>query len=324
MVEWTIIKILTWTESYFKKHSQDDSLPKNKGAKLRAHSSFVPKPVIDSPRLTAEILLAHILGIRRLDLYLQHDRPLEPKELADYKACIKRRLAGEPVAYITGTKGFYESEFQVAPGVLIPRPDTETLVETAIKILSEDPAGRNPSAQEGKQKKILELGVGSGAVIISLAKAVPGHQYVAGDLSLRALDTARKNAEQILKDPVLFFSGVWMSAVADQPCFDLILSNPPYIPSGDIGGLAPEISRFEPRLALDGGPDGLDCYRVILDHAHCCLMPGGVLLLEMGHDQKNGVERIFQGRSQYESIEFIKDLAGHDRVVKIAKKKKID
>ncbi len=317
MVEWTIIKILTWTESYFKKHSQEHPSEKNNGS--------IPKPVIDSPRLTAEILLAHILGIRRLDLYLQHDRPLEQKELADFKACIKRRIAGEPVAYITGTKGFYESDFQVSPGVLIPRPDTETLVEAAIKVLSEASGTRVPAySGDNRAKKILELGVGSGAVIISLAKAVPGQIYVAGDLSLNALDTARKNAGQLLKDPVLFFAGEWMSAVADHPQLDLILSNPPYIPSGDIAGLAPEINRFEPRLALDGGPDGLDAYRVILEHASHSLVPGGVLLLEMGYDQKNGIELIFKACPSYESIEFIKDLAGHDRVVKIVKMKKPD
>jgi len=138
--DWTIKSILTWADTYFSQRS------------------------IDSPRLTAEILLAQTLGMRRLDLYLQHDRPLEKQELAAFKILIRRRVAREPVAYITGRKGFFKEQFKVAPGVLIPRPDTETLVETAVEILSE-------MERCGRQARVIELGVGSGAVIISIANA---------------------------------------------------------------------------------------------------------------------------------------------------------
>jgi len=288
LIDWTIIKILSWTESYFKDHS------------------------IDSPRLTAEILLCFSLGIRRLDLYLQHDRPLEKNELAQYKVLIKRRIGREPVAYITGEKGFYESNFQVKKGVLIPRPDTEVLVETAIDLLG-------PCKDPSKAKKVLELGVGSGAIVISLAKACPGHNYLGCDLSLVALETAIENAANLAETPIGFFQGSWFDALRSKESFDLILSNPPYIPTKDIQGLASEIKRHEPLLALDGGEDGLDPIRNILDNGRDRLVPGGRILIEMGFDQKEEVASIAKTFSQYETIEFIKDLAGHTRLVSLRK-----
>ncbi len=284
MIDWTIIKILPWTESYFKDH------------------------LVDSPRLTAEILLSFSLGIRRLDLYLQHDRPLEKKELSRFKALIRRRVAHEPVAYIIGEKGFYESDFQVQPGVLIPRPDTEVLVETAIDLLG--PCEGRPMA-----KNVLELGVGSGAIVISLAKACPGHNYFGCDLSMVALETAIENAGKLSATPIRFFQGSWFDAVGPGKSFDLILSNPPYIPTRDIEALASEIKGHEPRLALDGGVDGLDSIRAILDCARGRLVPGGRILIEMGFDQKDAVASIGKAYPEYESIDFIKDLAGHTRLV---------
>ncbi len=288
MADWTIIKILSWTESYFKNHA------------------------IDSPRLAAEMLLASSLDIERLDLYLQHDRPLEKQELEGFKTLIKRRIQNEPVAYITGEKGFYESEFKVGRGVLIPRPDTETLVEAALDIVKETPSESYP-------KNILELGVGSGAVVVSLAKVFPDHHYFANDISKKALGIAKKNSETIVQDRVRLFCGSWLDAIKVFPIFDLIVSNPPYIPTGDIPGLQAEISVFEPVTALDGGADGLDCYRKIFETAHRNLVPGGCLLLEIGFDQKEGLREIFEQHSGYGSIEFIQDLAGHNRVAKIKK-----
>ena len=289
--DWTIIKILSWTESYLKNHS------------------------IDSPRLTAEMLLAYCLGIKRLDLYLQHDRPLHKNELFDFKVLLKRRIQNEPVAYIIGEKGFFESDFEVASGVLIPRPDTETLVEQALKIL-------NTCHGCSRPRMVLELGTGSGAIIVSLAKAIPRHLYFASDISLAALAIAKKNAEKIAKDNIIFIAGSWFSALGENSRFDLIVSNPPYIPTGDIQGLQPEIKEFEPMLALDGGRDGLDCFRLILTDAHHYLAPGGSILLEMGFNQKKGIENILNQCSPYESIDFMQDLAGHNRVLLI--KKSID
>ncbi len=291
---WTILSLLTWTASYFKSHA------------------------IDSPRLTAEMLLAHCLEVKRLDLYLQYDRPLEKQELDLFKPLIKRRIQNEPVAYIIGQKGFFESDFEVSRDVLIPRPDTECIVEEALRVLSDNALSNN-------FKTVLELGTGSGAIIVSLAKAMPDHRFVASDISLKALAVAQKNARAICEANIEFCAGEWFSCFSKQAQFDLIVSNPPYIRSRDIGTLQPEIYLFEPMLALDGGADGLDCYRLILEKAHHYLFPGGMLLLEIGFDQRPGICEIvenFSNHSNYLAPEFIKDLAGHDRVAII--KKSID
>ena len=280
---WTIKSILSWTDGYFSQNN------------------------IDSPRLTAEILLAQVLGLRRLDLYLQHDRPLEKQELTDFKALIRRRITREPVAYITGRKGFFKDQFKVAPGVLIPRPDTETLVETAVGILSEMEAC-------GKLGRVIELGVGSGAVIVSIANSCQGHCYFASDFSGDALDVACANVKAFAQTPISLFKGDWLSAVALQPMFDLILSNPPYIPSADIELLEPEVKDHEPRRALDGGADGLDAVRVILAQAGERLLPSGHLILEIGYDQKPMIKNLVKGFSWVSELDFVKDLAGHHRL----------
>ncbi|MBI9090902.1 MAG: peptide chain release factor N(5)-glutamine methyltransferase [Desulfobacterium sp.] len=285
---WTIKKILVWTDTYFTSNG------------------------IDSPRLAAEILLSHCLDIRRLDLYLQHDRPLNKDELVSFRELVKRRINREPVAYITGTKGFWESDFKVAPGVLIPRPDTEVLVEAALKVLGQ--VGDAP-------RRVLELGVGSGAVIVSLARSHPECRCVAGDLSLTALGVAASNAAMEPQCSNLdFVAGSWFSPFRQEAQFDLVVSNPPYIPTRDIEALQPEINRFEPRLALDGGVDGLDCIRTIMAEACDYLVPGGILLMETGSDQREGVDRIFKNCQGYASIEFFNDYAGLHRVVKLEKK----
>lgn len=288
MADWTIKKLLDWTASYFGDHQ------------------------IDSPRLTAEILLANTLDLRRLDLYLQHDRPLESRELSEFKGLIKRRIGREPVAYITGEKGFYDDRFTVGKGVLIPRPDTEVLVETAMAVL------KCPE-WSGKKARVIELGVGSGAIIVSLAKACPDHHYFGSDLSCPALLTATGNAAALTETPISFFRGCWMDAVKPRAGFDMILSNPPYIPRADIETLAPEIKDHEPMLALDGGPDGLDAIGIILDQAGSRLNPGGQVILEMGFDQKPGVTALSKRFSWVAGLEFIKDLAGHNRLAVLKK-----
>lgn len=288
MADWTIKKLLDWTTSYFEEHR------------------------IDSPRLTAEILLAKTLDMRRLDLYLQHDRPLEARELSEYKTLIRRRVGREPVAYITGEKGFYDDRFAVGKGVLIPRPDTEVLVETAMAAL-------NRPEWSGKKVRVIELGVGSGAIIVSLAKACPDHQYFGSDLSDKALATAGANAAALTHTPISFFRGFWMDALVSHAGFDLILSNPPYIPRVDIESLAPEIREHEPMLALDGGPEGLDAIEIILDQAGDRLNPGGQVILEMGFDQKPGVTALSQRFSWVAGLEFVKDLAGHNRLAVLKK-----
>ncbi len=286
--QWTILKALTWTQSHFKTLD------------------------IDSPRLTAELLLCHSLGIRRLDLYLQFDRPMQPGELTGYRELIKRRIRREPVAYITGSIGFWESRFAVTPGVLIPRSDTETLVEASLAVLAQSDTGR-PG-----QKRVLEMGCGSGAVIISLAKSHPGHTYYATDISAEALAVSVGNAtKNKIGQAIRFLQGSWLSPFKPGGTFHLIVSNPPYIPSKEIDTLQPEISGYEPRPALDGGPDGLDALEEIIASALEYLVPGGCLLLEIGSDQKEAVAGI-AGRVQgYKDLEFFKDYPGHYRVVKL-------
>jgi release factor glutamine methyltransferase len=291
--DWTISKLISWSESYFRSNS------------------------IDNPRLTAEILLGFILDIKRIELYLQHDRPLNKDELTSYKKLIKRRVNREPVAYITGEKGFYNCQFLTPPNVLIPRPDTETLVEKTLTFL-------NPTKVESeKSKKILELGAGSGAIIISLADLHPEHAYFACDLSEDAINTVSVNSKQILENTgINLFQASWFDAVRKKSFFDIIVSNPPYIKASDIETLEEEIKNFEPRMALDGGEDGLDSYREIILNATDYLVPGGRLLLEIGYDQRDGIDDIVSLCPGLHQAKFEKDLAGHWRVAIIRKRLK--
>ncbi|MBW1893293.1 MAG: peptide chain release factor N(5)-glutamine methyltransferase [Deltaproteobacteria bacterium] len=288
--EWTILKLIQWTTSYFTSRQ------------------------VENPRVAAEILLAHTLGIKRVDLYIQFDQPLSENELAGFKGLIKRRAQKEPVAYITGSKEFWSIDFKVTPDVLIPRPDTECLVETALEYLSGKP--------NSPPKKIFEPGTGSGAIIIALCSEHPEHTFFASDLSLKATETAKTNANKCnLKKTVRFFSGDWLAPLNHiTGRFDLIISNPPYIPTDVIKTLQPEICEYEPRLALDGDKDGLSALRHLIMSAHSFLKPGGCLILEIGHDQKNHIKKIITDCGNYADIFFRKDYGGNYRVVQMNKK----
>jgi len=292
--EWTILKILKWTTSYFKSLS------------------------IESPRPSAEILLAHILGINRIDLYLQYDQPLNRNELKKFKALIKRRAAREPVAYITGIKEFWSLELGVTKDVLIPRPETECLVEASLLLLS-GASAENPKL---KPMYILDLGTGSGAIVLALAKEQPMHFYFASDCSINTIKVAKNNAKKNnLDEKVSFFTGDWLSPLNDKKIsFDMIISNPPYIRTGDIAGLQPEICEYEPITAIDGQEDGLSSLKHIICSAHNLLKRYGKLVLEIGHDQRNAVRRIIENCGQYENIAFSKDYSRYDRVVQMSKK----
>ncbi|MBI5593026.1 MAG: peptide chain release factor N(5)-glutamine methyltransferase [Deltaproteobacteria bacterium] len=285
--EWTILSLLKWATGYFTSHG------------------------IDSPRATAEILLAALLNLKRIDLYLRYDQPLLKSELSEFKSLIKRRVNREPVAYITGKKEFWSLDLEVNPDVLIPRPDTETLVEAALSCLK--PMDSSPNSSE----QVLELGTGSGAIVLALASEQPKYRYIATDISLKALDIAKINARRHqLETAIQFVAGNWLNPFSpNKPVFDMILSNPPYIPSEDISGLQPEVNRFEPLLALDGRSDGLHAIRQIIFSAHPLLKPQGVLLLEMGFNQKEAVIQLIQHCGHYHPFQIIKDYAGHDRVV---------
>jgi len=292
--EWTILKVLKWTTSYFKSRS------------------------IESPRPSAEILLAHTLDINRIDLYLRYDQPLNSNELEKFKALIKRRVDREPVAYITGIKEFWSLELVVTKEVLIPRPDTECLVEVSLSLLSAASAGNS----EIKPMHILDLGTGSGAIVLALAKEQPMHFYFASDCSVEIIKVAIKNAKKNnFYEKVLFFAGDWLSSLNDgKISFDMIVSNPPYIRSGDIAGLQPEIYEYEPRVAIDGKEDGLSSLKQIIYSAHTFIKQYGMLILEIGHDQRNDVRRIAENCGKYENIVFSKDYSGYDRVVQMSKK----
>ncbi len=284
--EWTIIKLVQWATTYFGNHD------------------------IDSPRATAEILLAHVLNSRRIDLYLRYDQPLIPDELERFKALIKRRLKREPVAYILESKEFWSMDLQVTRDVLIPRPETECLVEKVLELLASD---SNPAS-----KLILELGTGCGAVILALASENPRHSYWATDISVNAIRIARQND---LNGKVHFIIGDWFAPLRSKPgLFDLIVSNPPYIKSEDLTRLQPEIHAYEPLLALDGAADGLHCLRHIIESAYLFLKPRGGIILEIGHDQKEPLKQMIAECGQYEEVNFYQDYSGYDRILQMKKK----
>ncbi|MGD8523667.1 MAG: peptide chain release factor N(5)-glutamine methyltransferase, partial [Desulfobacterales bacterium] len=235
-------------------------------------------------------------------------------ELQHFKVLLKRRIKREPVAYIVGTKGFWSIDVLVSSDVLIPRPETECLVERAIAALSDDSSSRT--------KRILELGTGSGAVIVSLAAHYPMHSYFASEISYAAIQIAYRNARRHqLENKIHFFSGDWLAPLRlDNYFFDLILSNPPYIKTEAVAKLQPEIVAFEPIIALDGGSDGLDSIKQIVQAAHQYLKPGGTLMLEIAHDQKEGIHRIMTQCGHYDSFVCRKDYSGDDRIVEMRKK----
>jgi release factor glutamine methyltransferase len=284
------MKLIQWAAQFFKSHG------------------------IDSPRTTAEILLAHVLKLKRIDLYVRYDQPLFGEELEQFKALLKRRINREPVAYIVRGKEFWSMELSVTEDVLIPRPETECLVEAAVHVLGDD---SNP-----QPKRILELGTGSGAVVLAMAYQNPCHFYFASDVSVKAVKIAVENARHHCLDArIHFFSGDWFSALnMGKSSFDLILSNPPYIKTAVLHRLQPEISKYEPVVALDGGEDGLCCLRRIILGVHPYLKPGGTLLLEIAHDQKEDVYKIMVECGCYEHFGCTQDYSGYDRVIRMRKK----
>lgn len=249
---WTIAKLLTWATDWL---GQQGSA---------------------SPRLDAELLLADALSVDRLDLYLQFDRPCDATELAAFKGRVLRRAKAEPVAYILGSKGFHAIELEVGPGVLVPRPETEFLVDRALEVASELPRG-----------PILDLCTGSGAIALAIAHAwrdiEDAPAIVASDVSPKALAYARRNADRLgLTERVHFIAAAGLAECIAHGRFAMILSNPPYVLADVIATLDRDVRDHEPKLALDGGPDGLDVLREIAENAADALLPGGVLAVELG------------------------------------------
>ena len=264
---------------------------------LRLAAPYLARHGVDSPRLDAELLLAHVLGIGRLELYTRMDQPLVPPEVEAYRQALRRRASREPVAYITGVKEFYGLVLQVGPGVLVPRPQTEFLVEQALRWLAgqgAQPAARwialdgpGPASGDWPPARpgggvVVDVGTGSGAVALALASRCQRAAVVGIDCSQEALAYARTNGERLgLGRQVRWVAGDGLAPVAEAAAA-VVVSNPPYVPSGEVGRLAPEIARYEPRRALDGGPDGLEVARRVLEQAQRVLAPGGALLMELG------------------------------------------
>jgi release factor glutamine methyltransferase len=277
-VAWTTLAVLDWTTQRFTEAG------------------------IGAARLEAQLLLAHVLRCSRMQLYTGFDKPLAEPELIGYRELIKRRLGGEPVAYLLGEQEFWALPFYVDASVLVPRPDTETVIEVA-RALRPDPAA---------PCRVLDLCTGSGAIAISLAKELPGARIVATEVSAEAAAVARRNAERNgVAERVEIRIGDLFAPIAGER-FDLIAANPPYIATAVIATLAPEVRR-EPSIALDGGPDGLAFYDRICAAAPAHLEAGGAIVLEHGYDQAEAVRARLEAAG-FGGIAMVRDLGKNPRV----------
>lgn len=291
---WTIIRILKWTTDY------------------------LTKKQIVNPRLDAEVLLADLLGLARVDLYINFDKPLSPEELTGFRERVRRRADREPVAYITGKKEFYGLDFFVDPRVLVPRPETESLVDEALRLIREEfPADRDDS----EPVNILDIGTGSGAIILALAANISQPAcFFATDSSEKALEVAainaaaqnqEQNVEFICTDLARWFKDKGQS-------FGIITANLPYVPDSAFADMDADVKAFEPMSALEAGPEGLDIIGRAVLEAQPLLGDPGFLLLEIWPDQAQAIKKMSEDAG-YGDIQVLKDLAGHDRVVVLKK-----
>jgi release factor glutamine methyltransferase len=273
---------------------------------LRRAADHLKNHHILEPRASAELLLGHVLGLDRLSLYLNAERPLEARELDCFSQCLERRLRGEPVQYITGTQEFWSLAIAVTPAVLIPRPETEVLVEALLDFARETGA---------EQMRLMDMGTGSGAIAIAAARELPKAVVVAGDFSLAALEVARDNARRHQVSERILFLCTDLFCGLGRTLFDAVLTNPPYVKSSDFSLLPREIRDYEPRHALDGGDDGLQTMRVIIDQAPNFLRSGGILVLEMGAGQAEAVDALVARTNRYRGRHILKDYTAIDRVL---------
>lgn len=327
---WTSLKLIQWTTAYFKKAGVPD------------------------PRLDAELLLTHLLKCQRIDLYTQHDKRIREKDLAQFKGLVQRRVRREPLQYITGETEFYGLVFKVTPDVLIPRPETELLVEEAVKawqghlspVSSAEPAvaspraGSAPPALSARPKpeategracesfrretsdkhpcQALEIGTGSGCIAITLAKLLPEARIAATDISRDALEIASQNAKRHDVDQRIEFLladiAPWRVFQLEGRMFNLILSNPPYVPTEEFPSLQPEVRDFEPRPALDGGPHGLVVIQKLVTETSPFLTPGGHLLVEIGEGQAAEAIELAR-RCGFSHVHIKRDLRGVERIL---------
>ena len=263
---------------------------------------------IDTPRLDAEVILAHTLQVSRSCLYSRLQDTVSASQKNDFQQFLARRARREPVAYITGHQEFWSLAFQVSPCVLIPRPDTEIVVETALRLLA---------SPQTAAPHILDIGTGSGCIAVALATELPHATIWAVDRTQEILSLARRNADSHqVNQRLTFYCGDMLAPVTPgTPFFDLIVTNPPYIAPQVLDTLEPEVREWEPRAALDGGADGLDFYHRLLYDSPGYLRPGGWLVAEIGEDQKDAVLQLGQKKHHLRFRTCRQDYAGRDRVV---------
>ncbi|MBR0739694.1 peptide chain release factor N(5)-glutamine methyltransferase [Bradyrhizobium liaoningense] len=276
----------------------------------RALAAQLQSAGIEEPGLDARLLVGAVLRLDLTDMVTQAARQLTPEEAARLEAYAQRRLAHEPVARILGAREFWGLPLRLSEATLVPRPDTETVVELALEIFREQPASHSP--------RIADIGTGSGAILLALLHEIPDAFGVGTDLSLTALATARDNATTLgLADRAAFVACSYAAALSGP--FDLIVSNPPYIPSAEIPKLSLEVREHDPHLALDGGNDGYDAYRVLIPQAGACLAPGGALIVEAGQGQARNIETLMTAAALSVDRPHKADLAGIPRAVSARK-----
>ncbi|MBM6676166.1 peptide chain release factor N(5)-glutamine methyltransferase [Olsenella uli] len=284
---WTIKRVLDWTSGYLGRRGDEH------------------------PRLSAEWLLAAVTGLTRVELYVNFDRPLQPGELNEMHAAIERRAAGEPLQYVTGEMPFRHIVLRCERGVLIPRPETEVLVDAALE-------GVDAAAGEG-DVRVLEVGTGTGCIALSIASERPGTLVTATDLSPRAIELATRNREALGLDDAVDVVECDLASGVDPKLmgtFSVLVSNPPYIPTRVLADEVPaEVRDFEPELALDGGSDGLDVFRRLLDLAPEALAPGGMLAVELFEGALDAAAGLVRERDDWASVEVREDLTHRPRVL---------
>jgi release factor glutamine methyltransferase len=278
---WTIGRLLDWTSGFLKQ----------KGS--------------ESPRLDAEVLLAHALGCRRIELYTRYEEDAAEEARQRFRELVRQRIEGCPVAYLVGRKEFFSLEFEVNRDVLIPRPDTECVVVEGLRL-----------AKPLAEPDVLDIGTGSGAIAVTVAKQHKGARMTATDVSPAALAVARRNAERHrLAERIRFLEGDVFGPIPAGERFDFVLSNPPYIAHGDMENLPVGVRQYEPRLALDGGPGGYAVFERLVAQAPQFLKPGGYLIVEIGAPQEGPARQRLEAHGGYELAKTVRDGSGHPRVL---------
>jgi release factor glutamine methyltransferase len=276
---WTIRRVLNWTTQWFTEQG------------------------LESPRVDAELLISDALNLSRMQMYIDNRKPLAPEELAAIRVLVKRRAGHEPVAYITGKRGFWTLDLAVDPRVLVPRPETELIIERALVLLKDVEA-----------PVIADVGTGSGCIALALASEKPQATVIAVDISPEALVVAEANRVALKRTNIALRHGDVLEPVTER-ALDLIVSNPPYIPTADLAQLMPDVRDYEPQLALDGGADGLDIIRRLIAQAAERLRPDGALLIEIGIGQGRALEALLGQGDQWQAVQVHPDLNGIGRMV---------